>query len=317
MDVEVDAEKDQRPEKERESNRQHRFRRLDVREVVVRRSDDDPDHEVDERAETDPQLDPPARHERERCDDERDDEQQPGKAVDRKTTADGENHQDQHDNPQERHKQSRLCPICVLPVCSPSARRGVPVAEGLGLEPCSFAGERHLRPQRGSAERFQMRASAFPDSGLSRRRLAAIPVCSRHSRASRVSPPPPTRSRKGIRVSQQRRAWRPLRGSRLARLNHCPARAQPRPLGGWAQRHASGSVLGGSFWPCTAAESVYLVWEGSGLCGSWSARERVVPGAIRTSAACSVWGSTCSRPGSEPRMPSIRAISAGSAVSKV
>ena len=129
-----------------------------------------------------------------------------------------------------------------------------------------------------------MRASAFPDSGLSRRRLVAIPVCSRHSRASRVSPPPPTRSRKGIRVSQQGRAWRPLRGSRLARLNHCPARAQPRPVGGWAQRHASVSVLGGSFWPCTAAESVYLVWEGSGLCGSWSARERVVSGAMRVSA---------------------------------
>jgi hypothetical protein len=151
--------------------------------------------------------------------------------------------------------------LCPRPLCPESAV----VRRGSGSKPCSFAGEHHLRPQRGSAERFQMRASAFPDSGLSRRRLAAIPVCSRHSRASRVSPPPPTRSRKGIRVSQQGRAWRPLRGSRLARLNHCPARAQRRPVGGWAQRHASGSVLRGSFWPCTAAESVYLVWEGRGF----------------------------------------------------
>ncbi len=57
MDVEVDAEKDQRPEKDRESSRQHRFRRLDVHEVVVRRSDDDPNHEVDEPDEADPHLD--------------------------------------------------------------------------------------------------------------------------------------------------------------------------------------------------------------------------------------------------------------------
>jgi hypothetical protein len=77
--------------------------------------------------------------------------------------------------------------------------------------------------------------SAFPDSGLSRRRLAAIPVCSRHSRASRVSPPPLARSSTGIRVSQRRRAWRPRRGSRLARLNHWPARAQRRAVGGRAQ----------------------------------------------------------------------------------
>jgi hypothetical protein len=105
------------------------------------------------------------------------------------------------------------------PRCAESAV----VPRGSGSKPCSFAGEHLLVLPRCRAERFQMRASAFPDSGLSRRRLAAIPVCSRHSRASRVSPPPPTRSRKGIRVSQQGRAWRPLRGSRLARLNHCPA----------------------------------------------------------------------------------------------
>jgi hypothetical protein len=74
LDVEVDAEKEQRPEKDRESSREQRFRRLDVREVVVRRSDEDPDHEVDEPAEADPDLDPPARHECQRGDDERDDE---------------------------------------------------------------------------------------------------------------------------------------------------------------------------------------------------------------------------------------------------
>jgi hypothetical protein len=136
------------------------------------------------------------------------------------------------------------------------------------VAPRGFRCGRLLSPIRGS------RGGVWP------RFLFAVDIRGR----SRVSPPPPTRSRKGIRVSQQRRAWRPLRGSRLARLNHCPARAQRRPVGGWAQQHASGSVLRGSFWPCTAAESVYLVWEGSELCGSWSARERVVPGATRVSA---------------------------------
>jgi hypothetical protein len=56
VDVEVDAEKDQRPENDRKRSRQHGFRRLDVREVVVRRSDDDPDYEVDKPAEADPHL---------------------------------------------------------------------------------------------------------------------------------------------------------------------------------------------------------------------------------------------------------------------
>ena len=82
-------------------------------------------------------------------------------------------------------------------------------------------------------------------------------------------------------------------------------------------RLAPSSERGGrAFGPCMAA-SVYLVWKGSGFCGSWSVRERVVPGAIRTSAACRVSGSICSRPGSERRMASMRAISAGLAVSKV
>ena len=63
MDVKVDSEQDERPERDGKDSGQHGLSRLDVREVVVGRRDDQPDHKEDDSDEADPQLDPPAGHE--------------------------------------------------------------------------------------------------------------------------------------------------------------------------------------------------------------------------------------------------------------
>ena len=63
VDVKVDSEQDERPERDGKDSGQHGLSRLDVREVVVGRRDDQPDHKVDDSDEADPQLDPPAGHE--------------------------------------------------------------------------------------------------------------------------------------------------------------------------------------------------------------------------------------------------------------
>lgn len=54
MHVKIDPEQEQRPQYDGQDDREKRFRTLDVREIVVRSGDDQPDYQVDDAAEPEP-----------------------------------------------------------------------------------------------------------------------------------------------------------------------------------------------------------------------------------------------------------------------
>jgi hypothetical protein len=76
----------------------------------------------------------------------------------------------------------------------------------------------------------------FPRFGALEAAFGSNPVCSRYSWPARVSPPLPTRSRNGVRVSQRRLASRLLTVSRLAWQNQSCERSAMEAAPGGARK---------------------------------------------------------------------------------